>query len=436
LETGGTPGSGSTWQTSFTDPNGNSTLINFAEDGNTAASPYNFYETQRKVNQLISGTQTLLATAIKCYSGNYASCSTATVSSPITQTDTYRELPNGSTRLSEVQYNGSFTGSGLVSDDKEYNYGVTMGAAPGTTDLIRETAITYDSFSDYIYKPASVTVYDWTSGTKTTLASTTYAYDGTPGVTGTTGTPQHVSVTGSRGNLTTVTTSTSSSASLSKTFTYYDTGNPYVVTDVNGAQTTYVYSSAANPYNSALTASCGNSFATTIDEPLSLSRSMQWNCTGGVAEQVTDENGNNVSSNYTDSDFWRPANVYDQENNETTISYIGETAVETALQNFNSGNSASDSRTTVDGFGRTTFSQRRQGPTSTNYDTAEIDYNNLGQPDRYTMPYSAVASPSSDNTTAPASTTTYDALGRVLTVRTPTAGRFLTRTRTTTCCNN
>jgi hypothetical protein len=43
---GGTPGSGSTWQTSVTDPNGDNTVINFAEDGNTAASPYNLFETQ------------------------------------------------------------------------------------------------------------------------------------------------------------------------------------------------------------------------------------------------------------------------------------------------------------------------------------------------------------------------------------------------------
>ncbi len=177
-------------------------------------------------------------------------------------------------------------------------------------------------------------------------------------------------------------------------------------TDVNNAPTTYVYGSG----------SCGNSFATTINEPLNLSRSMTWNCTGGVPTQVTDENGNNVTSNYTESDFWRPASVYDQENNEITISNIGQTAVEAALQNFNGGNSSSDSLTTMDGFGRPIFAQRKQGPTSTNYDTAETDYNSLGQPYRSTMLYTAAASPSSSNTTAPAQTLTYDALGRVLTV--------------------
>ncbi|MGA2234437.1 MAG: RHS repeat-associated core domain-containing protein [Terriglobales bacterium] len=398
--------SGSTWTTTITDPNQNQTVINFAKDGNTTAPTYNFYETQRQVKQLINGTQTLLATSTHCYNANYANCSTASVSSPITQTDAYSQLPNNSTRLSEVQYNGSFTGSGLVSDDKEYNYGVTLGAAPSSTYLVRETAISYASLSNNIYnKPSSIKVYDWTSGSAVTLASSTYAYDQTT-PTATSGTPQQIAITGSRGNLTTATTSTSSTATLSSTYTYYDTGNPYVVTDVNSAQTTYVYGSG----------SCGNSFATTINEPLSLSRSLTWNCTGGIATQATDENGNNVATNYTDPDFWRPANVYDQESNETTISYIGETAVEAALQNFNGGNSVSDSRTTVDGFGRTIFIQRLQGPGATNYDTAEVDYNNVGQPYRSTMPYSALASPSSSNTTAPATTTNYDALGRVLTI--------------------
>lgn len=416
----GTPGTKSTWTTTVIDPSNNYTVINAAEDAST-----NFYETQRQIYQGSVSLANLLGTSIRCYNAVFTSCSTANVSFPITQTDVYSQPANGSTRLSEVLYNSS----GLVTDDKEYDYGVTTGSAPGTTKLTRETAISYAILGNGILnKPSSVIVYDYSSGTKAEIASTTYAYDGTA-VTATTGTPQHVSVTGLRGNLTTVTTLTSSIATLVKTFTYYDTGTPNVATDVNGAQTTYVYSSAANPYNSSLTASCGNSFVTTINEPLSLSRSMQWNCTGGIAEQMTDENGQIVKSGYTDPDFWRPANVYDPENNETTISYIGETAVEAALQNFNGGNSASDSRTTVDGFGRPIFSQRKQGPTATNYDTAEVDYNNLGQPSRSTMPYSAVASPTSNNTTAPATNTTYDALGRVLTV-TDAAGGTVSYTYT------
>lgn len=404
-------GTGTHWQTQITSPpdpvNSGSasdvTLIDFQQDGNTTVPSANFFETQRQINQAASST---LATIGRCYNANYVNCTTTAVSSPITQMDVYSSLPNGVTRASEIAYNAY----GLATSDKDYNYGVTLGAAPSSTYLVKATSITYASLSNGIYdRPASVLVQDYSSGTPKTLASTTYTYDGTA-VTTTSGTPQHVAITGSRGNLTTAATSTSTTASLSSTYSYYDTGNPYVATDVNSAQTTYVYGSG----------SCGNSFPTKINEPLSLSRSVTWNCTGGITTQVTDENGNNVSSNYTDSDFWRPASFVDQLNNQTEISYGGQTAVEAVLQNLNGGNSASDYRTTVDGFRRPILSQRLQAPGSTNYDTAETDYDNMGRLSRSTMPFVATAGGTSS--TAPAVTTAYDALNRPLTVEDANGG--------------
>jgi hypothetical protein len=148
------------------------------------------------------------------------------------------------------------------------------------------------------------------------------------------------------------------SGSLTYNYTYYDTGTPNTVTGVNGAVTTYLYSSS----------SCGNSFPTQIEEPLGLSRSIVWNCTGGVATQVTDENGNLTTTSFTDPNFWRPTQTTDQENNATTISHQGSTSVESSLS-FNSGGSVSDVRTTVDGYGRPAFTQRKQGPSATDYDT-------------------------------------------------------------------
>jgi RHS repeat-associated protein len=148
---------------------------------------------------------------------------------------------------------------------------------------------------------------------------------------------------------------------------------------------------------------------------------MQWNCVGGVSNQATDENLNNVSTAYSDLNFWRPASLTDQLNTQTGLSYPDETAVEASLS-FNSPTSVSDSRTTVDGFGRPVFGQRLQGPSSANYDTVETDYNSLGQPYRSTMPYAATASPTSSNTTIGATVRTYDALGRVLTVTDPDNG--------------
>ena len=61
LQAGSKPvGPGSTWTTTVTDPIGDITVINFAEDSTTTGTntiaTYNMYETQRQVNQLIGGT--------------------------------------------------------------------------------------------------------------------------------------------------------------------------------------------------------------------------------------------------------------------------------------------------------------------------------------------------------------------------------------------
>lgn len=393
----GTVPAGSTWTTTTTDPAGNQTVTNFAEDA-AANSTFNLYPTQQQFYQgTTSGS--LLLTKVTCYNAHYTTCATSTVSSPITQVDTYSVLPNNSTSLSERQYSSL----GQVTQDKEYDFGVTQGAAPGNTHLIRQTIINWASFG----KPNSVVVNDWTSGASVQLSSTTYSYDQTA-VTGTTGTPQHVSVTGSRGNLTTLAQVANASTTLYQTFSYYDTGNLNTSTGLStsstspGPTTTYLYG----------TGSCGNSFATQINEPLSLSRSFTWNCTGGVQTQVTDENGKTLTTNYTDSEFWRPASMSDQANNSTVYSYSGQTQAGSTMT-FNSNQSVSGKLATVDGLGRPILNQILQGPGASNYDTTETDYNNVGLASRFTMPFSATAGGTSSS--APGVTvSSYDALGRPL----------------------
>lgn len=393
----GTAGPGSTWTTTSTDPNGNETVSQFTEDGTTdtpsTVATHNLYETERQVYQ---GSSTLLQTRIDCYNGNYAGCPSAAVSSPITQSDIYTELPNGSARLSEAQYNGAYSGSGLLSADYEYDYGVNQGSAPTTTRL-RQVDITYASLNGIIGDPASIVV---TGGGAD--QATYYSYDQSA-VTATSGTPQHISISGSRGNLTTLKSYTQGSSYLSKAFVYYDTGEVYTATDVNGGTTTYSYGSG----------SCGNSFATSISEPLSLSRSITWSCSGAVATSFTDENGQTTTVSYNDPNFWRTTGSTDQENNQTAFSYSSnDTAVESALT-FNGGNSVVDIRSTVDAFGRPILSQRLQGPGASNYDTREVDYDSTNELSRATMPFSA--SEGGTNSSAPAVNATYDALGRILT---------------------
>ena len=416
--------SGAHWQTTVTSPpdpvNSGSasdvTVIDFQQDGNTTAPTYNFYETQRKVYQGPT-TGTLLSTNTTCYNAHFASCVTTGVVTPITQRDVYTQVPgapNGGIRLSELVYSQYAP----VTTDKEYTYGVTLGSAPSATYLVRETDTAYtiktNTYAGVLVELGGITVSDWSSGTQKVLSSTSYGYDLTA-VTPTTNTPQHIVTGGSLGNVTNVSSVVNGSTTLYRVFTYYDTGNIKTATDWGTASTggtnitTYNYNNTGTP-----SPSCGNSFPTSISEPLSLSRSLTWNCVGGVMLTATDENGKTVTSDYTtDADFWRPDFVLDQLQNKTTMTYSGQTAVEADLS-FNGVNSVSGARATVDGLGRPILNQRPQTPSLAEYDTSETDYNVMGQPSRSTMPFQAAAGVTSSS--APGTTVVYDALGRPKTV--------------------
>ncbi len=189
--------------------------------------------------------------------------------------------------------------------------------------------------------------------------------------------------------------------SLGRSFSYYDTGEINQATDVNGAVVTFTYGSGT---------SCGNSFPTTVAEPLSLSRSATWNCSGGVQTTATDENGLTTTETWTDPYFWRLAKYQDQSGFITNYAYASQNSTESSML-FNSNNSATDILTTYDAFGRTTLTQKRQGPSSSNFDSVETDYNNEGEPERTTLPFIGTAG--NLNATAPGSTMTFDALGRM-----------------------
>ena len=386
--------SGTEWITTITDPLTDTTTLNFQ----------GIYETERQVS---SPTGTLLKTTYTCYNGNAttSTCNSTAVTLPITERTVFKEWPSGGLQSRTNTFYNNF---GLVTEKDEYAYGP---GAPGA--IARKTLTTYASLTNGIVnRPASVTIEDGSGNVK---AKTTYCYDeGTPSgtstcaaagsPTATSGTPQHVTVTGSRGNVTTVASLVQGSTTLGKTFTYYDTGNVLKATDVNGAQTTYTYGSS----------SCGNSFPTSVTEPLSLTRSMAWNCTGGVETSVTDENGKTTSATYTsDADFWRPNETTDQESNVTNRTYTatgtGIRSVESSLP-FNGSVSTSDGLITTDSTGRAQVSQRKESPSSSTYDSVEMDYDSLGRPSRKTLPYATTAGLT--NPSAPSTTTTYDALNR------------------------
>jgi len=407
--------SGNHWQTKITTPPdpanqppvGNDTVVDFWKDSATSQNTNNFYETQRLTYQGSSSSGTLLQTATTCYNTNTSSCTTTAVSSPITQRNVTSQFGSTGRQALEVF---KYISTGLLSEEDDYDY-----ASGPPTVVLRKTFVTYASLGNGIGdRPASVTICS-ASGTSsscgnagTVVAQTTYTYDHTTPATSS-GTPQHVSITGSRGNATTVARFVQGSTNLSQTYTYYDTGMLQTATDVNNATTTDNYPDAIS--------TCGNAFATSVNLPITnpqLTRYYTWNCDGAVATQFTDENGGNTIVAYTDLYFWRPASTTDPTNAVVNYSYPSSSPYnwsETTLTVV-SNTSVLDKLTTFDGVGRVHVQQVRQGPTSPHFDTVETDYDALGRTSRVTQPYSGNAGQTSS--TAPATTLTYDALNRTL----------------------
>jgi RHS repeat-associated protein len=396
-------GTGSATTTTVTDPQGNQTIISFLGG----------YETQREVYQGLTTSGTLLRTLNTCYNGATSPCTGTGFGLPITSI-TVLDQYGSSGPICEHVY--SYNSYGLPTEQDDYDYG---SGAPGA--LLRKSLTTYASLGNGIVSmPATTTICSpggtasACNGSGTVVAQMSYTYDGTTPLTSS-GVAQHVLVTGSRGNLTSINYPVSG---LTANFTYWDTGSLNTSQDVNGGTTTYNYSSNA--------ASCQMGFPTGITEAIStLIQSYTWNCTGGVQTQLTDENGNNITTKYNDPYYWRPASVTDQTGAVTNYCYAtlsagacpatpSSTQTETYL-NFNSGSSTADWLTTLDGLGRVHVQQRRQSPTSSNFDTVETDYDFLGRPSRTTVPYVGTAGQTCSS--CPATSTTYDALSRPLQVK-------------------
>jgi len=363
------------WQTIMTDGMGRDTVMNF--QSLTVSNTIYSYETQRQTYLGSHTSGTPLQTVNTGYNGSQTAspCVAGTLSLPISQVEVSTTWPynnNANNVQSQVCSNYDTTNAGRLAQVTEYSYGNgTLGTA-----IRRQTSYSYASLGNGIYTaPAEIKV---TNGS-TTYSDTQYQYDqGT--VMPTSGTPQHVGISGSRGNPTTIKQLTSGTTYLTTTQTFFDTGNVQTVTDPNTSPTTQVYGAA----------SCGNSFPTSTTLLLSLSRSYTWDCNGAVQLTLTDESGNPWTTAYADPHFWRPTSTTDPTNAITGITYpSSQTTAESALT-FNGSTSIADTRVTLDGYGRTLVSQVKQGPAANSpYDSVQIYYDATGRPKTSTIPMSA-----------------------------------------------
>jgi hypothetical protein len=319
------------WTTTVTDPAGNDAVYTFGYDVNGMPT----VELQRLIYQGSSSSGTLLQSRVTCYNGNFFSndltgCASAAPTLPIFRKDVYTTPAGGTTSLSEALYNGAE----LITQDNEYDFGVNISGAPSGTP-IRSTLTSYANIgSNILTKPACVQV---TQGTSPSTCGT---------VTSTTKSITNYLNYDSHGNVGQTQNWVSGSNYLSQSFTYYSTGLANTATDVNGAQTSYTYGA------------CNSSYPTLINEPLGLSKSMTWDCNGGVVTSVTDENNQKTSYSYINDPFWRVTSVTDPLNNVTTLSYTPTTSESTLT--FNGGSSTEDTLVTFDSFGRVKVQQQRQ----------------------------------------------------------------------------
>jgi RHS repeat-associated protein len=354
---------GTAWTTTITDPQSNQTVLNFQT----------IFETKRQVKD--SGGTTLL-TVDTCYNGATMPCTGTTIALPIARRTVRNTLQSGLQSKTDEYYNSQ----GLPTEVDDYAYGLS---------LVRKRLTSYASLGNNIYQmPSSITIQN--SG-GATVAQTTVGYDQTSVVT-TSGTPQHGSVTGSRGNKTTV-TYTAGGSSLSRTSTNFDTGMARTLTDVNGAPTTYNYPDA--------TSTCGNAFPTSVTLPMGMSRSMSWNCNAGKAASTTDLNGRTTS--YTYDSLFRVTQTSYPDGGSVTTNYTSATVrhVYTAI----SGGNTRHDQITLDGLGRTLTNSLASDPSgATQVDTT---YNSVGRVSTVSNPYRSLNDP-----TYGKDTFTYDALGR------------------------
>jgi len=388
-------GSGAASTTTITDPASKQMVVQFQ----------GIYETQRQTyDGSVGGT--LLQTMNTCYNGATSPCTGTAIGTQITRRTQLIALPDNSGKV--CKHDQFFNAYGLQTEQDDYDYGT---GAPASTPLRKIiTAYNTSLTNGIVDMPSSVTVCNGAgtsssctgpsgSSTGTVVAQTTFAYDeGT--ITSLSSTPQHISITGSRGNPTTVKNLVQGTTFLTKTASYYDTGNPKTVSDVNTAQTTYNYPDA--------TSTCGNAFPTSITEPLSLSGSVSWNCTGGVLTSVTDENGKTISTTYNDSYFWRPASVTDPLTNATLFAYSASNPAWVVQSlTFNGNQSIAYSGTGFDGLGRVVLQSRQQSPSGTAWDQVTQSYDSNGRPWKTSVPCVNTGAWTCPTT---AKTITYDAL--------------------------
>jgi RHS repeat-associated protein len=354
-----------------------------------------YYETQRKVYQGAEAGTPVVARQT-CYNSGASTCVTSPITLPISEIDTYEVLNGIQEHGSAVVYNAlgiptlseifDFSGAssrGSVLRKEVWNY------SPNIANLV-----TLDTVSD---------------GGGNVAGRTVYVYDGsTP--TASSGVPQHVAVTGSRGNLTSVTQFASSGISYVTTNTYEDTGTLLNSTGPNGTSTlsydgTFTYNTGWTPP----TPSSG------VSQP----GSGTYDTTNtGLPLSTTDANGAKTSIASYDS-FLRPTEVDSFNSGNTLLAKSTASYTATLIQQnvFQNASTSVETLTELDAYGRVSRSATANGQSANPWYQQDTCYDADGNTEFVSTRYQGPGFIASKVCSSTGDTFNYDVLGRVISVQ-------------------
>ena len=390
----GIQGNASAYTTTITDEKNNQTLYHFSVDSQGL-----YEETHRQVYQGSVSQGTLLEERLDCYNASQQSCDAQSITQPITSlwdTDGYN---NGSQLLTKNTYDtaGNLTQSHLVSSG-----GVSQMTTTNTYSTPNQTT-----------ELMSTQVVD---GNNNPVSYTAYGYDeNTP--TATSGLSQHTTPSSNPGNLTSMHvtidggTNTAASNTLTTATTYYDTGMPMSTKAVGGFTTTYSYDSTGTFVT-----------GTTLPTPssgVSMSTTASYDVASGALLSSTGVNSGQTTTVNTYDGLLRPLDTVLPNGGHIKTQWYSPTNPYTTQDlNTSTGQLASVS-IGLDTYGRFSRQAVGNGQSSNPWYQNDACYDATGLVSFQPTTYAGTGFGESMQCSGAGTTYTYDALGRVSTVKTP-----------------
>ena len=388
------------------------TIVAVLPDPNT---PFVIPQTSTVASLSYSSAGRLLGSTYMCYSGNHPTSPLSCANPPSapgfapSEVDTWGYVPGVTNPSLKVTMFDPYL---RVTDVKTYGFGGTVGSTAYDTDV--QTAYgswngtscvaitnTLTGFGTYSLMDRVCSKKTFVNGITTPVSTSYYTYGASGNSFGELVNEQDTL----GGKLVTV-----------DTRTYDNLGRVLNSTGPNGETTTSTYALCSGQQLDSASAKASTTGA------VLKSLYSGYDCVGEKATITTDANLNPSSVNFGTDPFWRPVSTTDADGYVTNYAYTPATGSTPATVDVQktivAGSSSEETLTQFDSMGRVKLSQVCQGvPPCSQYTITETDYDSNGRVKRVTLPYSGAAGTS--NPTIDGTTTTYDGLGRKLTVTGP-----------------